>query len=411
VSSGGYRTFLLKADYSTHKIKWIEEWTEDQFQESGFSSLLVDNQDNIITNGSGGQGAVFNGDSIKFTSTAATFMEVCFKLDSNGNTMWYLVANNTNQANTPVYSEQIALYGSQYVCTPINVSGPTYWGGDTFNYVGSTPYVVTFINTNTGKVEFGDSIAESNPNNSVPIKIISDEQGNVYVGGYFSSELIAGQDTIYNIGGINDAFILKWGVPCAEDSTSLLPPQPAIDLVAYAAGLHAIDVNWQNISQYANRYRIYRSITDSITGYSLIDSVSNSTSQYTDVNVVANQIYWYRVSAVNNAGETFSNSDSAIIIPNGISEVSSAIRHIALYPNPANSYTELSVWSGASSSFSATISVTDIEGKEIYNNQAEIAQGKNDFVIDISGINAGVYIVNLQSNNGTYSKRLVVVKE
>ena len=211
------------------------------------------------------------------------------------------------------------------------------------------------------------------------------------------------------MGGINDAFILKWGLPC-PDTTAIIPPLAAEDLVAYAVGQHAIDVDWHNISQYTDRYRIYRSTTDSTTGYSIIDSVSNSTTQYTDVNVIANQIYWYRVSAVNNAGETFSNSDSAIIIPNGISEVSTAIRHIALYPNPANSYTELSVWSEASSTFPATITVTDMEGREFYNKQSEIYPGKNDLVIDISDMSAGVYVVSIHSLNGTYSKRLVLLK-
>jgi hypothetical protein len=392
-----------------NKIIWIKEWQEDQFQSSNFGSILVDKNDNIIADGSGGINAVFNGDSIKFNSTAALDMEVCFKLDSNGNNLWHLIADNTNSSNTLVYPEPIALYGDQYICAPINVSGPTYWGGDTFNYTGDQ-YEITFINTNTGKVDFGDTIDASNPNNSGILKVISDQQGNVYVGGFFSAALIAGSDVISYTGGINDAFILKWGVPCAEDSNSLIPPQSAIDLVAYASGLHAIDVSWQNISQYADRYRIYRSTTDSNTGYSLIDSVSNSTVQYTDVNAVANQIYWYRVSAVNNAGETFSNSDSAIIIPTGIAEANTDIRHIALYPNPANSYTKLSVWSGASSSFTATISVTDIEGREFYNDQAQIMQGKNDFIIDISDITAGVYIVNLQSINQVYTNKLVVIK-
>ena len=404
------RTFLVKLSHQTNKIIWVKEWQEDQFQESGFSNGYIDKDDNLIFVGGGGVGAVFDGDTIKFNSTAATSMELCFKLDSNGNTIWHIVADNTNGANNFVYPEPIAPFGESYICSVINVSGPTYWGGDTFNYPGSTPYAITFINSNTGKVELGYPLGGgANTLNTSLTEVKSDEQGNIYLGGYFSAGIAAGPDTIYNTGG-NNAFILKWGVPCAEDSNSLIPPQSAIDLMAYASGLHAIDVNWQNISQYADRYRIYRSTIDSITGYLLIDSVSNSTVQYTDVNVVSNQIYWYRVSAVNTSGETFSNSDSAIIIPTGIAEANTDIRHIALYPNPANSYTKLSVWSGASSSFTATLSVTDIEGREFYNDQAQIIQGRNDFIIDISGITAGVYIVNLQSINQVYTNKLVVIK-
>ena len=400
------RYFTAKINHQTNKIIWIKEWKEDQYGETGFGSVLIDKDDNIILDGQGGRDAVFNGDSIKFQSTAATSMEVCFKLDSNGNTLWYIVADNTNSANVPVYEQHIALMGNQYICVPINVSGPTYWGGDTFNLSGST-YVMTFINTNTGKVEFGMPLTGSTTLNTTFQRIISDEQGNVYAGGYFSSNITAG-NTISYTGGINDAFVLKWGLPC-PDTDALVTPLAAEGLIASVSGAHAIDLTWHNVAQYADRYRVYRSTTDSLTGYSLIDSVSNSTTHYTDVNVVSHQIYWYRVSAVNHSGETYSNSDSAIIAPTGIDELSD-IRHIALYPNPANTYTKLSVWSDATSSFSATISLTDIAGRESYVKQTEIVQGKNDFIIDISELSAGVYLVNLHCDNGTCTKRLMVIK-
>ena len=403
-STGRYLT--AKVNPQTNKIKWIKEWKEDYYGSSLFGPVLIDKNDNIILDGSGGVGSVFNGDSIKFNSTAALDMEVCFKLDSNGNTLWHIVADNTNSSNVLVYPEPITLYGDQYICAPINVSGPTYWGGDTFNLPGST-YIITYINTNTGKVEFADTLSGSTTLNTTFQRIISDEQGNVYGGGYFTSNLTAG-NSVSITGGINDAFLLKWGLPC-PDTDALIPPLSAERLVASVSGIHAIDVTWQNVAQYADRYRVYRSTTDSITGYVLIDSVNNTTTHYTDVNVVSHQIYWYRVSAVNNAGETFSNSDSAIIAPTGIDELSD-IRHIALYPNPANTYTKLSVWSDATTPFSATISMTDIAGRESYIKQAEIIQGKNDFIIDISELSAGVYVVNLHGDNGTYTKRLMVIK-
>jgi len=404
--SGKGRYFLLKADYHTNKIIWIKEWKEDQFGESGFSRVLIDNDDNIIADGDGGLDAVFNGDSIKFNSTATTTQEVCFKLNSNGNTLWHLTADNTNSANIGVWSEPIALYGNQYIYVPIDVSGPTYWGGDTFNLSGGT-YVMTYINTNTGKVEYADTLVGCNPLNTTFQKIISDEQGNVYTGGYFSSNLTAG-NTISYTGGINDAFLIKWGLPC-PDTNAIIPPLAAESLVASASGTHAIDLSWADVARYADKYRVYRSTTDSVAGYSLIDSVGRYTTQYTDVNVVSHQIYWYRVSAVNHAGETYSNSDSAIIAPLGIDEPSD-IRHMTLYPNPANTYTEFSVWSDANSSFSATLSLTDMEGREHYVKQTDILQGKNDFIIDLSGVGAGVYVVSLRCNNGNYTKRLVVVK-
>jgi hypothetical protein len=404
--SGTERDFLVKANPQTHKITWIKEFLLGPFAQGGFGIVVIDDHDNIYPNGGGGRNSVFNGDTIRFNTTSSPAMGAFFKLDSNGNTLGFFVADQTNNGNVyGVFPGDMSFFGNQYIATPINIYGPTYWGGDTLNYIGN-PFIMTYIDLATMKVVFADSIEGSSINDGIAA-LTSDEQGNVYAGGYFTPGLIAG-NTITSTGGINDAFVLKWGLPC-PDTDALIPPLAAIDLVASASGLHAIDVNWHDVAQYADRYRVYRSTTDSSTGYSLIDSVSNSTTLYTDVNVVAHQIYWYRVSAVNHAGETFSNSDSSIIIPNGIAEISD-IRHIALYPNPANDYTKLSIWSDATSPFSATISFTDMEGRVSYSKQTQINQGKNDLIIDISEISAGMYIVNLRGNNETYSKRLVVVK-
>jgi hypothetical protein len=111
---------------------------------------------------------------------------------------------------------------------------------------------------------------------------------------------------------------------------------------------------------------------------------------------------------VNGAGETFSNSDSAVIIPNGIRALSTDIESISLYPNPTADYTKLSIWSSISGP--ATVSVIDMEGSEFYSKAITFKQGKNDLILNILGISAGIYMVNLQCNNSSYSKRLVIVK-
>jgi hypothetical protein len=417
VQAYGTRSFLLKWNPQTRRKVWLKDWQGNSNGSGDFTYFYIDKEDNVLAEGGAFEGAIFNQDTIRFNTNipGVTINKLCFKLDSNGNTLWHIVADNTSQANISVNEDPIAPFGDNYICAPLEVFGPTYWGGDTFNSIGTSPvnwtapYFLTFIDSRTGKVVYGDSLAGSSLANSKTQlrKIVSDPQGNVYLGGYFSSSLIAG-DTIQWTGGNNDAFVVKWGLPC-PDTSALIAPLAAEDLIASASGPHAIDVNWKNISQYANRYRVYRSTTDSLIGYSLIDSVSKYTNRYTDVNVTTNQIYWYRVSAVNEAGEAFSNSDSAIIRSVGIAELSD-IRHIALYPNPASNYTELSVWSEAPSSFLAAISITDMEGREFYIKQTEIASGKNDFSLNIADINSGIYIVNLRSDHGVYSKRLVVVR-
>jgi hypothetical protein len=132
-------------------------------------------------------------------------------------------------------------------------------------------------------------------------------------------------------------------------------------------------------------------------------------AHYTDVNIVPNQLYWYKVAAVNEAGEAYSNADSASIRTVGIADISN-IKHIALYPNPASSYTELSVWNESPGSLIAGISIVDMEGRTFYEKQTQLLQGKNDFMIDISAIGSGVYIVYIRTDNEAYGKRLVIVR-
>ena len=409
--SGSSTHFLLKANPLTKKIIWIREIVQDQYDISGFTYLSIDNRNNIYATGYMGLNSVFNGDTTRFNSTVTFAVDATVKLDSNGNTLWHNIAYSISPTGGGgSYVGRTALSGNQYLCVPINVNGPTYWGGDTLNSIGgvsgTNPWVFTFLNASNGHLVYWDSLPQSNINTTDIFKLIADEQGNVIIGGDFSGGLLNNQ--IYNVGGINDAFIIKWGLSCS-DTEALVPPLAALDLIASDSGHQAIALNWQDMAMYADRYRVYRSTIDSITGFVLIDSVNKYTDHYTDTHVTTNQVYWYRVSAVNNAGETFSNSDSAIIIPAGIAELSD-IRHIALYPNPANSYTKLSIWSDANLPFSATITLTDIQGRDSYVKQAEIIQGKNDFIIDLSELSAGVYIVNLHCDNGTYTKRLVVIR-
>jgi hypothetical protein len=407
-----FKSFLIKANPSTRKIIWVREWKEDAYQQSSFANIGIDKYNNIYVNGQAGLNSVVNGDSIKFNSTAAVAMTAFFKLDSNGNTFWKIIADKGINGGGGIYQEPFTLYGENQICVPINVGQIIFWGGDTLRSIGTypnntSPWFLTFLNATSGKVEYADSLPQSNPLNNSIRKVITDEQGNIFFGGRFSAGLTVDSSHIYNIGGNNDAYVVKWGQNCS-DSTALIAPLSAQGLIANPNG-NAIDVTWQNISQYADKYRVYRSATDSLTGYALIDSVSSSTTHYTDVHASVNQAYWYKVSAVNHAGDAYSNADSASIRTVGLSEVTS-IRHLSLYPNPTTNYTELSVWNDADKTLETKMTVTDMSGRQMYSRAITLSQGKNDFMLDVSGYGSGIFILNLNGNGGSYSRRLVVVK-
>lgn len=78
-----------------------------------------------------------------------------------------------------------------------------------------------------------------------------------------------------------------------------------------------------------------------------------------------------------------------------------------LYPNPANSTFNFNYYTASASS--ATITVTNLLGQPILTRTAATAEGINTQVIDVSGIAAGVYFVQLNINGQKISvERLVV---
>jgi hypothetical protein len=403
-----FRDFLIKANYLTKKIIWVREFKEGALQQSGISSAIFDKIGNIYVSGNGEKNSVFLDDTIQYSHSTGISQPLIYKIDSDGGKIWgYTGDANTN--NTSFTFDLMRYNNDQKIIAPMQLYQNFYWAGDTFRTTGAQIGLME-LSSNTGAVISWDPLPGTfNVYSGNQVGAFSqDEQGSILLGGYISAGLYAG-NSIYNIGGKNDAFLMKWGLNCT-DSDALITPLAAERLVANASGTNAIDVDWQNVAQYANSYRVYRSTVDSITGYVQIDSVSKYAQHYTDVNVTPGQPYWYKVSAVNSAGETYSNADSASIHTVGISEMQNNIRHIALYPNPANSYTQLSIWNDASLSLPASISVIDMEGREFYGKQAVIAQGKNDLVMDISSMATGIYVVNIRVDNASYSKRLVIVR-
>lgn len=87
----------------------------------------------------------------------------------------------------------------------------------------------------------------------------------------------------------------------------------------------------------------------------------------------------------------------------------SNMNSMALYPNPAVNEVNLSV--ALDKAAPATITVTDIVGRVVYNSgELQFNNGRNQYLIPTSDIPSGVYNVTIRSNDNVLTQRLSIAK-
>jgi len=82
----------------------------------------------------------------------------------------------------------------------------------------------------------------------------------------------------------------------------------------------------------------------------------------------------------------------------GTTELEASITELNLFPNPANENVSLEYH--AISSGNHSISLTDITGKLIYNENFSAQMGNNRKQINLNGVEAGIYLVTIADENG-----------
>ncbi|MCX6188302.1 MAG: T9SS type A sorting domain-containing protein [Bacteroidetes bacterium] len=88
----------------------------------------------------------------------------------------------------------------------------------------------------------------------------------------------------------------------------------------------------------------------------------------------------------------------------GINE--KAITSLGLYPNPSNTSSTLNFY--ANQSQPMAISVKDFTGRQILSEQISTNEGFNEYTINTSILNNGTYLVQVQSNEGITTQKLMV---
>ena len=112
-------------------------------------------------------------------------------------------------------------------------------------------------------------------------------------------------------------------------------------------------------------------------------------------------------TAANPNGEIRGNSSRALCLPPTLSvkNIGTLQADIQLYPNPAQNSANLDIV--ISGNADADIQLRDITGRSVWSTKAALTTGANRVNIPLNGISAGVYLLNLNTANGTLSYKLI----
>jgi hypothetical protein len=90
----------------------------------------------------------------------------------------------------------------------------------------------------------------------------------------------------------------------------------------------------------------------------------------------------------------------------GLSSINRMPEGISVYPNPADDVVNIAVKELVNTNYNVTI--TDITGKVVFNNQLNDMLNNNAASINVSQFNKGMYFIYLSNDNGISTQKLIV---
>jgi hypothetical protein len=189
--------------------------------------------------------------------------------------------------------------------------------------------------------------------------------------------------------------------------TKVLP----IELIGFNAvcSKNDVQIKWTTSSETNNDYFTLEKSTDLNTWeyVSTIKGAGNSNEiisySYTDNSVLHQKLYYrLRQTDFDGASETFD--------PVGVLCNDSQSDYFTLYPNPAMNQVMCSIY--ATEESSAIIEITNYLGQLVYSQPYGLINGSNNFNLDVSQYQSGVYniIIHLEEGSIIKTKNLVVQK-
>ncbi|MCF8449445.1 MAG: Ig-like domain-containing protein [Taibaiella sp.] len=89
-----------------------------------------------------------------------------------------------------------------------------------------------------------------------------------------------------------------------------------------------------------------------------------------------------------------------------VGDIATANTGISVFPNPASG--KLNVQWNVVNGGTGTITITDVTGRRALTNTVDMTNGNGNTVLNLDGVNKGLYIVNIKANGVNYNNNIVV---
>lgn len=179
------------------------------------------------------------------------------------------------------------------------------------------------------------------------------------------------------------------------------------------AVFNIVHFNWE-ASPNAQRYLLEIDIQPTFAIIPKRYIVSNGTSTNIEGIFNPNTTYHWRVTPLND-GNTCSLPTSTVESFNtgGSSSAKNIdiVNNWSVFPNPIRQNEFLNIRLEASEAFDANIQLFNLTGQLLKNvNRHHFTNGENNYPFDISGLNAGMYMLAIQSDKGILNKKVVIAR-
>ena len=197
----------------------------------------------------------------------------------------------------------------------------------------------------------------------------------------------------------------RWALMTGNEIQNIVDPEPlSPEVTATPVTSTYIKLTWDAAAS-ARSYRIYRaSYPDSI--YTVLRNTYTSTSYEDSYGLTPNTIYWYKVSSVNNKGESnpvpvkvITNKENGEPGDGGLSIDFPKAENFRVYPNPVKAGQQISV-DDENLTEELSIEIVDMTGKTVL----QFFDNKSVYAPQIEG----VYFIKLIAKNKTEVCKLIV---
>jgi len=368
------RTILGAFDGNGQNL-WVQQGSLSTSMGGGLGYITFGNDGTLYLSGTSEPGNVFCADTTP--SSAGTYNPAfIMALDTNGNRLW---------SNYSANAQDVNIWGISYVNNVIAVvgryNGTLAWNGYTITDPVPLSFYTYMLRLNAAT---GAAVQLSSFNSSGGLFSgggTLDENGNLYINGAFSGNLVFGNDNLssYPNSSYSNSFLLKYkNVVCNCD---LL--QPAFNFSSSAATTFQFTYTGQTP---------YASISWDFGDGATVTGVTSPSHTY-----AAAGTYPVCVTVTNGCGSN--TSCKYVSFTTGIKDAGGAFSSVSIYPNPAQD--QLTITSLPQGT---TVEVLDITGRLL----KRVESVNAELHLNVEGLSAGVHLLRFTDKDGRRGSSMFV---